>query len=311
MSEMPARAASGRAVGGNPRTILAAGETMAMVVPVAPHAVAEADAFLVIAGGAESNVASHVVALGHRALWFSRLGDDALGRRVVSQLARSGVDVSRVIFDPLSPTGLYVKDPLNSITYYRRGSAASQLSSVDAEGVDFTDVDVLHVSGITAALSPSASEFLSSLVKRAKERDVLVSFDVNYRAALWDVSQAAPVLAGLANQADIVFVGRDEAEVIWATRTPSDIRKLFRSVPELVVKDGAVGAFAFVEGDEVFAPSRRAQIVDPVGAGDAFAGGYLARHMSGAPLEDRLRTGHLRAALTMAVTSDAMGGVAL
>src|SRR6478735_9842802 len=86
------------------RTLLAIGETMAMVAPVRAEPVAEAEDFLVDAGGAESNVAAHVAALGHDALWFSRLGADALGRRIARQLAGRGIDVSRVIYDDAHPT---------------------------------------------------------------------------------------------------------------------------------------------------------------------------------------------------------------
>ena len=167
-------------------TLLAIGETMAMVTPVVAAPVSDADAFLLDAGGAESNVAAHVAALGHHAVWFSRLGDDALGHRIARQLTARGVDVSRVVFDGAHPTGLYVKDPGNGVLYYRRGSAAAHLSEADADAVAFDGVDLLHVSGITAAISASASSFLARVMARAREHGVPVSFDVNHRAPLWD-----------------------------------------------------------------------------------------------------------------------------
>jgi 2-dehydro-3-deoxygluconokinase len=289
-----------------PKTLLAIGETMAMVTPTAAAPVMEADAFLMDAGGAESNVASHVAALGHRAVWFSRLGADALGRRVARQLAARGVDVSRVVFDDEHPTGLYVKDPGNGVLYYRRGSAAAQLADADAAAVSFEGVHLLHVSGITAAISASASSFLTRVIARARERGVPVSFDVNHRAPLWDAATAAPVLLDLARAADIVFVGRDEAETLWGTATAADVRALLPDAPELVVKDGDVGATAFVGGDAVFEPALVVDVVEAVGAGDAFAGGYLAGHLSGDPISDRLRAGHLRAARTLQTTTDSI-----
>jgi 2-dehydro-3-deoxygluconokinase len=289
-----------------PRTLLAIGETMAMVTPVVAAPVADADVFLLDAGGAESNVAAHVAALGHRSVWFSRLGDDALGRRIARQLTARGVDVSRVVFDDAHPTGLYVKDPGNGVLYYRRGSAASHLSDTDADEVSFDDVDVLHVSGITAAISASASAFLSRVITRAHEAGVRVSFDVNHRAPLWDAAAAAPVLLGLARGADIVLVGRDEAETLWGTPTAADVRALLPDVAELIVKDGDVGATAFVGGDDVFEPALVVEVVEPVGAGDAFAGGYLAGLLSGAPVAERLRAGHARAARTLQTTTDSI-----
>lgn len=292
--------------GGVPRTLLAIGETMAMVTPVVATPVVDADAFLLDAGGAESNVASHVAALGHRAVWFSRLGADALGRRIARQLTARGVDVSRVAYDEAHPTGLYVKDPGNGVLYYRRGSAAAHLSEADAERVAFDGVDVLHVSGITAAISASASAFLSRVMARARDHGVPVSFDVNHRAPLWDARTAAPVLLDLARRADIVLVGRDEAEALWGTVAATDVRALLPEVAELIVKDGDVGATAFAGADEVFVPALVVEVVEPVGAGDAFAGGYLAGYLSGDPVQDRLLAGHLRAARTLQTTTDSI-----
>ncbi|MFC8680674.1 sugar kinase [Microbacterium ureisolvens] len=289
-----------------PRTLLATGETMAMVTPVVATPVADADAFLLDAGGAESNVAAHVAALGHRAVWFSRLGADALGRRVARQLSGRGVDVSRVVFDEEHPTGLYVKDPGSGVLYYRRGSAAAHLSGADADAVSFDGVDLLHVSGITAAISASASSFLVRVIERAREHGVPVSFDVNHRAPLWDAATAAPVLLELARRADIVLVGRDEAETLWDTAAADDVRALLPDVPELIVKDGDIGATAFVGAEAVFEPALVVEVVEPVGAGDAFAGGYLAGRLSGAPVADRLRAGHERAARTLQTTTDSI-----
>ncbi|MET0956786.1 MAG: sugar kinase [Cryobacterium sp.] len=286
--------------------LLAVGETMAMVAPLTGDRLVDAEHFRLDAGGAESNVAAHVAALGHRAGWFSRLGDDALGRRVAMQLAGRGVDVSSVVTDPVHPTGLYVKDPGNGVRYYRAGSAASHLAPADAERVELGGVRILHVSGITAAISESAAGFLSRLMDRAHEAGVLVSFDVNHRLALWGCAEAADTLAALARRADLVFTGRDEAESLWGTVSAGDVRALFPDAPELVVKDGSVGATTYLGDEEVFEPALVVDVVDVVGAGDAFAGGYLAALLGGATPADRLRAGHRRAALTLLTTGDSI-----
>ena len=292
--------------GGMPPTLLAIGETMAMVTPAVAVSATDADTFLLDAGGAESNVAAHVAALGHRAVWFSRLGEDALGRRIMRQLAERGVDVARVVLDDAHPTGLYVKDPGHGVLYYRRDSAASHLSEADAETVSFDGVDLLHVSGITAAISASAAAFLSRVIARARDHGVPVSFDVNHRAPLWEAPTAAPVLLDLARRADIVLVGRDEAQNLWGTDAAADVRALLPDVGELVVKDGDVGATAFVGTDEVFEPALVVEVVEAVGAGDAFAGGYLAGQLSGDSIAERLRAGHARAARTLRTTKDSV-----
>ncbi|MCJ1673702.1 sugar kinase [Rathayibacter sp. VKM Ac-2929] len=297
---------SGSAVGG---VLLAMGETMAVLVPCG-GSVADADDFLVDAGGAESNVLAHAAALGVPVRWHSRLGADALGERVLRQLAARRIDVSRVVRDPGHPTGVYVKDPGRGVSYYRAGSAAAYLDTADADAAPFDDVALVHLSGITAALSEPADRFLRRAAMRARELGVPVSLDVNYRAALWSVADAAPVLAELVRLADVVFVGRDEAETLWGTRTAEDVRAQFPDVAELVVKDGHIGATVFCAGADaaggVFEPSHEVEVLDAVGAGDAFAGGYLAALLQGADPGARLRRGHDRAALTLAVAGDSL-----
>jgi 2-dehydro-3-deoxygluconokinase len=283
------------------------GETMAMVAPHGGGRLAEGSHFRVDAGGAESNVAAHVAALGHRAAWFSRLGADSLGTRVASQLAQRGVDVSSVVFDPSHATGVYFKDPGHGVLYYRAQSAASFLAPADANAVSLEGVTVVHVSGITAALSESAAAFLDVMIDRAHNAGVLVSFDVNYRAALWHPEVAADPLAALARRADIVFTGRDEAEHLWGTADAAAIRRMFAQVHELVIKDGSIGATTFCGAEQIFEPSLTVDVVDVVGAGDAFAGGYLAAFLTGAPITDRLVAGHARAALTLQTTGDSVG----
>jgi 2-dehydro-3-deoxygluconokinase len=284
--------------------LLAAGETMAMVAPREPERLHAAEVFRVDSGGAESNVAGHVAALGHPSAWFSRLGADPLGERILQHLSGRGIDVSTVIRDAAHPTGLYVKDPGHGVHYYRAGSAASFLCAADADAVDLDGVGVLHVSGITAVISPSAAEFLARIMARAREAGVPVSFDVNHRPALWDADTAGAALKPFAEGADIVFVGRDEAERLWGTPTPAAIRALLPDVGELVVKDGAHGATTFAGDDEIFVPALKVDVVEEVGAGDAFAGGYLAALLDGKTIEERLRAGHARAALVLATTSD-------
>jgi 2-dehydro-3-deoxygluconokinase len=284
--------------------LLAVGETMAVVAPTTAVALADADTFRLDAGGAESNVAAHVAALGHPAAWFSHLGDDAIGRRVAGQVARRGVDVARVVLDPRHHTGLYVKDPGSGVRYYRAGSAAAHLDVPDADALDLDGVALVHVSGITAAISASAAAFLDRLIDRARSAGVRVSFDVNHRAPLWSADDAAAPLEALARRADIVFTGRDEAETLWGDRTAEDVRARFPDVEQLVVKDGDVGATLFAGTGSVFVPSLRVEVVEPVGAGDAFAGGYLAAYLSGADADQRLRQGHDRAALALVTTGD-------
>lgn len=285
--------------------VLSIGETMALVVPALAEPVDVAEEFRVETGGAESNVACHLAAAGHRTAWLSALGDDALGRRVRSRIERAGVDTSAVRLDPNAPTGLYVKDPGAGVSYYRRGSAASRLRPEDLMRVAWDDVRVVHLSGITPALSESCHALVDAAIDAARAHGVLVSFDVNHRPALWpDTETAATVIGAAARRADIVWTGRDEASDLWGVQTADDVRELFPDVPHLVVKDADVEAVEFSRGERSAAPARRVAVVEPVGAGDAFAAGWLDGFLRGADASERLQSGHTFAARALSSTHD-------
>ena len=284
--------------------VLCLGESMAMFVPADPGPAAEATVWHRATGGAESNVACHVAALGLRSAWVSAVGDDALGTAVVSSVASFGVDVSRVAVDPDRPTGLYVKERDASgspVRYYRRGSAASGMGPALLDDLALDGVRVVHTSGITPALSDSCHALMDRLTRLP--RTFTLSFDLNWRPGLWTGRDPA-VLLDHAAAADVVFVGADEAALVWGTGEPAEIRGLLPGPAALVVKQGAAGA-TLIEGDEVvFQPALRVDVVEPVGAGDAFAAGYLCAALAGWPPRRRLRAGHLRAASALRTHHD-------
>ncbi|MFC8433239.1 sugar kinase [Streptomyces sp. NPDC057253] len=257
-------------------------------------------------GGAESNVACGLAALGHRVAWVSRVGDDPLGRRVLAELRGRGVDVGGVGTDPDRPTGVYFKDtgPAGTGTYYyRRGSAATRMGPDLATQCE--KARVVHLSGITAALSDSCAELVTEIVVRRAVPGATVSFDVNHRPALWSHRDPATALLAPARHADIVFVGRDEAEALWGTAKPEEIRDLLAPAPVVVVKDAEHGATAYTaDGEELFVPTPDSRIVERVGAGDAFAAGFLAAHLEGRRTRDALRLGHVMAAAALATGGD-------
>lgn len=280
-----------------PLDLLAVGESMIVLVATDGKPLEFAATFAAYGAGAESNVASYLAQRGHRVGWAGALGADPFGRRLLAEFRAGGIDVADAVVAAGERTGVYFKDPGQSQTvhYYRAGSAASR-ATVDelAGGVDRTAR--LHVSGITAAIAPDAPSTLRALVARAKAAGVLVSFDVNHRPSLWTRDVAGPVLADLARMADVVFVGRDEAELLWGTATADDVRALLPAAPQLVVKDSSIGATAFAGDECTFVPAPIVKVVEVVGAGDAFAAGYLSGLIDNEPIERRLRLGHLLAA---------------
>jgi 2-dehydro-3-deoxygluconokinase len=285
--------------------LIAIGETMAMIAPFGAEPLLEARAVRLSVGGAESNVAGHVAALGGSAAWVGALGDDLLGRRVHREIAAQGVDMRWVTVDPGgAPTGVYFKDPGRGVSYHRAGSAASRMTADSIREVPLEDAEIVHVSGITPALSAGCAAMIDAVIERVAASAALLSFDVNHRQALWTAAEAAPILRNLANRADIVFVGRDEAETLWGCRTAGEVREILPAPARLIVKDGDIGATEFAAEGSTFVPAIRTEVVEPVGAGDAFAGGYLAGLLRGFGPAQRLHSGHERAHLVLQSTGD-------
>ncbi len=284
------------------------GETMALITPAHAEPLRVAREVRLLIGGAESNVAMHAAQLGVPTAWVSALGDDALGVRVRDEVAGRGVDTRWVTMDPDAPTGVYFKDPGHGVLYYRRGSAAARMSSASVAGVPLEDAEVVHLSGITPALSASCAALIDTVIDRVAAGPGTLAFDVNHRAALWAPGAAASALLPLARRADLVFVGLDEAECLWHTATADDVRALLPEPTTLVVKDGDVGATEYRRAagadDRTFAPAIPTAVVEAVGAGDAFAAGYLAALLQGADAAARLQGGHQRAHLVLQSTSD-------
>lgn len=306
---MGSTAVTTRASGpGGPPEVLCVGESMALFVPAEPGPPDEVRTWLRTVGGAESNVASHLPALGVSSAWVSAVGDDPFGRAIVREIAAAGVGIGGVVVDPSRPTGLYLKESGadgSPVRYYRSGSAASAMGPDLLARLDFSGVRVLHLSGITPALSGSCEALVRALLDLPRD-ELIVSFDVNHRPALW-AGRDLSVLRELTGRADLVLTGDDEAERVWGAGDPVRLRELLPDPRTLVVKHGERGA-TLMEGsaDPLFAPALRVDVVEPVGAGDAFAAGFLAATLRGADPLTRLRRGHLQAAATL-LTHDDVG----
>jgi 2-dehydro-3-deoxygluconokinase len=293
--------------------VLAIGETMVMVTPEHAGVRLTGDGtFALRPGGAESNVAALLAELGHAAAWAGALGADPLGDIVLDALAERGVDTALVRRDPARPTAVYFKDPAPEATrvfYYRAGSAASAMSRDDVPALRARPARLLHLSGVTAALSPACRELTRHLVHDRPLGTEWLSFDVNHRPVLWrgedgEGADAAGELLALAQASDVVFVGRDEAEALWGTPDAEGVRRLINRPGHLVVKDAASEAVAFTPSGTFREPARRVDVVDPVGAGDAFAAGWLSGLLHGDDEPTRLRLGHYAASQVLASSSD-------
>lgn len=278
-----------------------------MIAPTERRSLLDPDVALALhIGGAESNVACGIAHFGYVTEWWSRVGDDPFGTRIVRELTERGVDASHVVVDPDRPTAVYLKDPLperTDVYYYRNGSAASAMSPDDLASMPHGS-RLVHLSGVTAAISEGGRRLLEAITVDRALGDGLVSFDVNFRPRLWRRDQAGPELRRLAQAADIAIVGRDEAEALWGTTTAEEVRDYLPDVGVLVVKDAEIGATCFDQDGAVFVPSIPVEVVEPVGAGDAFAAGYLTGVLEGSGAAVSLRLGHLLASHTLQQMGD-------
>jgi 2-dehydro-3-deoxygluconokinase len=269
--------------------------------------------YLVDYVGAESNVAVGLARLGHRARWISRLGADEFGDYIVDQLTREGVDAA-VERDARRHTGLMVKelrDGATRVLYYRRDSACAGIETPPQAAL-LDDARWLHLTGVTPALSDGCRQAFLHQLDVAANRGIKVSFDVNYRPVLWpDEESARQELLSVARRADLVFAGRDEAEFLTGHATAEGFADALglSNGRQLVLKLGADGAEFLDAKQRVFERAIPSEVVDVTGAGDAFAAGYLAGLLRGAPVDARLRLGHLVASRAIQVTGDV--GVAL
>lgn len=288
--------------------VLCIGEAMVAFAPsgssgAVAQSLAVCDDVQLFVAGAEANVAIGLADAGHQVEWFGRVGDDPFGARIRAHLGGRGVVVGAVIRDADRPTGLYFKDrdgARSTMYYYRRGSAASAMNPADVNVLRLEQRTLTHVSGITAALSPDCDALLEAVLASG----AAVSFDVNFRAKLWPVEVAGPRLLALARLATVVLVGRDEAEALWGASTPDAIRALLLQVPTVVVKDADIGATEFSDSEKTFVPAQPVEVVEPIGAGDAFAAGYLAGYLGGDGPEQRLLRGHALAAKILGQVGD-------
>ncbi|MGP4045052.1 sugar kinase [Streptomyces sp. 2A115] len=312
---------------------------MVTFLPSRPGRLADVPSFERAIGGAESNVACVLAAAGHSVKWVSRVGDDGFGDHLVEAIGAYGVDTSAVRRDPARHTGIYFRTAgdrdtdTHEVAYFRTGSAASAMAT------DTVDLDavrsgrVLHLSGITAALSGDCLDLLRELTARRPGRP-LVSFDVNHRPGLWTDAEGPRVLLDLARGADIVFAGDDEVRAAWGLRGARAIRDALPEPDVLVVKHGRDGATVFAKSGDgtgrartgedgkgsdgtdrdgagedaadtvTFVRALPVDVVAHVGAGDAFAAGFLSATLRGLPVRDRLRHGHLMAAAALTVPGD-------
>jgi 2-dehydro-3-deoxygluconokinase len=290
--------------------LVTVGETMALLASPEIGRLRDMTSLRLSIGGSESNVAICASRLGRPAAWIGRVGDDEFGQLVLATLRREGIDVSAAIVDPGASTAIMIKERRTAevyrVAYYRAGYAGSRLCPGDLDEELIGSARVLHVTGITLGLSATARAAAYAAVEIARGRGTLVSFDFNYRAALWGPSEAARELRDMARRADVVFAGDSELALIDGAASALEVarERAGGGERELVVMQGARGATCMA-GDSVYQqdafPVRQ---TDLVGAGDAFVAGYLVGLLEGADAPARLQQACAAGAFAVTVIGD-------
>lgn len=249
-----------------------------------------AQSFEIGIAGTEANVLAGLSALGWSTSWCSALPDSALGRRVENQLRTHGIDLSLVRRVPGARLGTYYVEysvpPRPTQVTFDRADTAFALMQPDAVDWDaLLDTRLLHLTGLTAALSPNVAAILQEAVTRAKQAGVPVSLDVNYRRNLWTAEEAATAIAPLVESADILFCKTEDAAALWSA--PTDGEASLAAVREhtgarwVHVTAADRGIWSWVDGEAATTPIVPVSIVDRLGAGDGFAAGVLHGWLAG------------------------------
>jgi 2-dehydro-3-deoxygluconokinase len=263
-------------------------------------------------GGSEANVAFALAQIGLAASWSSVLPRNPLGRRVASTLESGGVDISTVIWQEGGRVGTYFVEvgshPRATDVVYDRAGSAMALATPNLFDWDrICQARLLHLSGITTALSPGCAQVVERAIAEAKARDRRVSFDVNYRQRLWPAAEAAASLRAIAPGLDVVICTMEDArDLLGITGSAEDcVRALAEvlRVPTTVLTCGADGAVALQGAELCRRPGHTITTVDRIGAGDAFAAGFLAGFLEGT-LARGLEQGLLMSALKMTIGGD-------
>ena len=263
-------------------------------------------------GGAESNLAALLARLGRRTAWVGGLPDNALGRLAANHLRMAGVDLGGVHWCQDGRMGTYYVEfsapprPIQVI-YDRANSCATQLTPETVAWDTLLASRLLHLTGITPALSAGCRAIVGEAVRRAKDAGLAVSFDVNYRQKLWSAAEATAALTPLLHQVDLLFCGHGDAQRIFhcAGDPPSALRQLAEqtSAQVVVMSVGAAGALAWRGGEVLQVDAVPVAIVDRLGAGDALAAGVIDGWLDG-DLGRGLRTGVLLAGMALAQHGD-------
>lgn len=254
-------------------------------------------------GGDTSNAVIAAARQGAAAGYWTRLGQDPFGDAFAALWAAEGVDASAVVRDPDAATGIYfvTHGPAgHAFTYFRKGSAASRMRPSEVPRQAIAAARVLHVSGISQAISESACDTVFAAIEAARAVGTRVSFDTNLRLKLWPLARARAVILEAVGLADVCLPSLEDATQLTGLRDPDAILDalLARGAGVVALKLGPDGALVGDARSRHRVAGHVVDTVDATGAGDTFDGAFLAAWLRGTPLAEAARYANAAAALS-------------
>ncbi len=256
-------------------------------------------------GGDTSNFIVAAARLGASTGYITRVGGDEFGQSLLALWNQEGIDASSVIAEPGGVTGIYfialAENGTHEFTYYRDGSAASRLHPRDIDPEYLARAKILHTSGITQAISPSAAAAADAAIALACQQHLTISYDANVRPKLRELSSLRATFEAVLSSVHIVFLSTEDANHLYGTVTAAEVveRVLARGPQVAVLKQGEMGCLiASADGTRLHVAGWPISAVDATGAGDAFDAAFLVERARGVPLDQAGRFANAVGALT-------------
>lgn len=291
--------------------VISIGEVMLRLSVAKGHQLQFANELDLRCGGAEANVSVALSGLGNRCSLLTKLPENPLGNIVINTLNSRVVDTSFVQKEP-GRIGTYFVEyaapPKSTVVYFdRKDSVASKMKFSDFDWDKILDTKLIHLTGIMAAISDDCFDLLSELIILAKKKNILVSFDINYRSKLWDIPTANQKLTKLVQDVDLLFCSKRDAVNIFGTKgSDLDIARQLQDIfnaETVITSRGDLGVIAVTEGEFMEEKALSVEIIDRVGAGDALAAGVIHGYLQN-NLKLGLQYGVTLAAMCMCTHGD-------
>ncbi|KGQ37383.1 sugar kinase [Gallibacterium anatis] len=289
------------------------GEAMIMFIAGEEKPLDDVSYFSKGVAGAELNVATGIARLGFNVSWISKIGKDSFGRTILNYLNKENINSDFVKIDSTHRTGFQLKSKLKNmngdpeVEYFRRGSAASYLSIADLDKV--INTKFLHITGIAPALSDNCFDVAEYLINQVRSKSGIITFDPNLRPVLWkNENIMREKINYLASKSDIVLPGVNEGKILTGYDSNEDIANFYikNGAKKVIIKLGKKGAyFRDSIGNEGTVPAVKVDnIIDTVGAGDAFAVGVISALLEDKTLEQAAKRGNFFGALAIQFPGD-------